>query len=565
MALILGRAAAPVSRPSTSRRRASTPRYSHGFERRTSDPGCSLSTKASRAQCATASADAPDGSRWCDEFTTLTHAPSAALRLALALPAPHARNFFAAKSYLPSASDWCEIVAQRAQILERQAARRSRFRDTLCAGRDSDTAELFGMLGSRTVRGGVAKLLLYTSESAVRLASRGIRQVAAADATWSFAAGAPGCPHANCSCFFLPTLCEGTATLASSHGVAWGRRGHRDAAEEGTGYRVQGHHDAAEEERDTPELSWPLSLRRAMHVALALEARLPRLQPSLEAEVRALLDKRVRHPPADAAPAAAAAAPPPTTIGMHIRRGDACETMGSAPVVGVTDLDAPRRCYPLSAYLKAAHEMRRLYRASHVLLATDSAEVVERIRRVGRDFTWEWIDVDRGAVGGGEGHNLGKPPSARRYIEHRAEARDPANALVVASLLADLKLLSRADVVVGTSRSFVTVAAQLLVWARSGVLPPIISLEGDPVYALLHVRGRFWRRGEDRGWFPCTYARPHTAARCFSCLNLTVGRSGDGGVCMDESFAARALGVSIRACVDEVGRACAAGDHSVLD
>ena len=207
--------------------------------------------------------------------------------------------------------------------------------------------------------------------------------------------------------------------------------------------------------------------------------------------------------------------------------------------------------------------MRRLYGASHVLLATDSAEVVQRIRRAGRDFTWEWIDIDRGAVGGGEGHNLGKPPSARRYIEHRAEARDPANALVVASLLADLKLLSRADVIVGTSRSFVTVAAQMLVWARTGVLPPIISLEGDPIYSLLHVRGRFWRQGEDRGWFSCAYARPHTAARCFSCLNLTVGRS--GGVCMDESFAARALGMSKRACVDDGGRACAEGDHSVLD
>ena len=49
---------------------------------------------------------------------------------------------------------------------------------------------------SRTVRGGVAKMLLYASESAVRLASRGVRQVASPDATWSFALGAPGCPHA---------------------------------------------------------------------------------------------------------------------------------------------------------------------------------------------------------------------------------------------------------------------------------------------------------------------------------------------------------------------------------
>ena len=519
MALILGLATAQDSRPSMLRHAASTPTSSRGCEQQTSAPGYSRSTKI------------------YDEFAALTHAPSAALRAALALPAPHARNFFAAKSYLPSASDWCEVVAHRAQILERQAARRRRFRDALCAARDSDTSEVSGMLGSRTVRGGVAKLLLYASESAVRLASRGVRQVASPDATWAFARGAPGCPHANFTCFFLPTLCDGTPpAVASTHGVAWGRRGRPE--------------DTA------PELSWPLSLRRAMQVALALEARLSRLQPSLEAEVRELLERRVRHPPA----AAAAAAPTPT-IGMHIRRGDACETMGSAPAVGVTDLDAPRRCYPLSGYLKAVHEMRRLYGASHVLLATDSAEVVQRIRRAGRDFTWEWIAVDRGAVGGGEGRNLGKPPSERRYIEHRAEARDPANALVVASLLADLRLLSRADVIVGTSRSFVTVAAQLLVWARTGVLPPIISLEGDPIYSLFHVRGRFWR-GEDRGWFSCAYARPHTAARCFSCLNLTVG---GGGVCMDESFAARALGISNPACVDDGGRACAEGDHSVLD
>ena len=121
------------------------------------------------------------------------------------------------------------------------------------------------MLGSRTVRGGVAKLLLYASESAVRLASRGVRQVASPDATWAFARGAPGCPHANFTCFFLPTLCDGTPpAVASTHGIAWDRRGRQ---------------------KDTvPELTWPLSLRRAIHVALALELhkvteRVPRLFP----------------------------------------------------------------------------------------------------------------------------------------------------------------------------------------------------------------------------------------------------------------------------------------------
>ena len=68
---------------------------------------------------------------------------------------------------------------------------------------------------------------------------------------------------------------------------------------------------------------------------------------------------------------------------------------------------------------------------------------------------------------------------------------------------------SQADFLIGTSRSFYSMAAALLMWARRGTLPPIISLEGDPLHQLLHVRGPFWQRKRDRGWFPCAPSRPN--------------------------------------------------------
>ena len=105
-------------------------------------------------------------------------------------------------------------------------------------------------------------------------------------------------------------------------------------------------------------------------------------------------------------------------------------------------------------------------------------------------FFWYWLELDRARIGGDGAQNLHVPPERRKYIEHRAERGDAANGMLVASLLADLRLVSQADAVVGTSRSFVTHAAQLLIWAP---LPcqkcPLTYHPAPPllIWAPLHV------------------------------------------------------------------------------
>lgn len=231
---------------------------------------------------------------------------------------------------------------------------------------------------------------------------------------------------------------------------------------------------------------------------------------------------------------------------MHIRRGDACETFGGyAP--GPTDLDAPRSCYHLSQYVAAARKLRRLYgAASTIHLVTDSPTVLASLREY-PDFEFRWVDFERATVGGTEGSNLGTSSAAQRtYIEHRAARASTAHGLIVHSALADLRFLAQAELLVGTSRSFFTTAALLLMLARLGTLPPVLSLEGDPLHQLLHIRGPFWDVRRDRGWFPCAYARPHMDLSCLACLNASASESGDS-TCVDASFVRAVLGTRAEA------------------
>jgi hypothetical protein len=68
-------------------------------------------------------------------------------------------------------------------------------------------------------------------------------------------------------------------------------------------------------------------------------------------------------------------------------------------------------------------------------------------------------------------------------------------------------------VLVGSSSHF-SIAAHLLMWARSGVLPPAINVENGSVIAqLMHLRGPLWQLLEGQpkdaiDWRPATGA-PH--------------------------------------------------------
>eukprot|EP00966_Prymnesium_polylepis_P273952 6328645-Prymnesium_polylepis.1 len=298
--------------------------------------------------------------------------------------------------------------------------------------------------------------------------------------------------------------------------------------------------------------------------ALALEARLHSgLQPHTKQKVAALLRQRRVQLVGGGAARNASEGTPGEALGMHVRRGDACETLATPALRGPTDLDAPRRCYALLDYVDAARTMARLYGVRKVLLLTDSPRVVARLR-VFDEFEWHWLEIDRARIGGKEHANVGVPPARRVYVEHRAAQADEANEAMVHSLLADLRFIARASHLVGTSRSFVSHAAQLLIWARSGLLPPVVSLEGDPLHTILHSRGRYWSDAatEDRGWIPCAYAWPHADAQCIECLNATASQRG-ADRCMHPSFlhaiSAGAGGRRRRRCVDSIGAPCSLG------
>ena len=445
-----------------------------------------------------------------------------ALRLALHPPPPQ-RHFFAMSTYLPNADRWRrqrQLPKQHRQHARLRRAIRARFCD---ARRPVDTSQLRDVLGSVRIKGGPLKYLIYASEHAVSLMARGRRQGAQSETPWLYARGVRGC-HGSWTCFFTPSLCaSGGKGSPLNQSV------------------VPGELELKAKAMGT-ELQWPGALIRAMHVALALEARLEYgLQPATRLSVERLIHaRRVRNRAAGPSPLRGA------IIGMHVRRGDACETF-EGYTDGPLDLDAPRSCYSLHEYVAAARQLRHIYGTSSVVhLITDSAEVAAMVRTYS-DFEWRTLEFDRDAVGRGT-PNLRVSASGRVYIEARAQASDPANEQIVHSALADLMFAAESAVFVGTARSFVSKAVILLMWARTGVLPPTISLEGDVLHSLIHTRGPFWsldgltggrsREINDHGWIPCVYALPNINAHCFPCLEPPHGMLGPGGVdrCMDHSF-----------------------------
>lgn len=450
-----------------------------------------------------------------------------AMRLALQVPPP-GRHYFSTSAYLPNAARWHRhrrLAQQRRQHAKLRRAVRARLCD---ARRPLDESQLHDVLGSARVKGGPLKYLVYASEHAVSLAARGLRQGARSSTPWMYARGVRTC-HGSWACFFTTSLCSAETVKAVNQSAAT-RGGLLELQPSALG----------------TELQWPGALIRAMHVALALEARLELgLQPATRRVVNRLLQaphvhNRLHNRGAEPARAHGA------IIGMHVRRGDACETFDGY-AAGPLDLDAPRSCYPLDEYVSAARQLRRLYGTSSVVhLISDSAAVTAMLSAYS-DFEWRTLDFRRNVVGRGT-PNLRVGARQRVYIEVRAQEADPANEEIVHSALADLAFVAEAAVFVGTARSFVSKAAIMMIWARTGVLPPTISLEGDVLHSLLHTRGSFWSFDSlsgaqqpainDHGWIPCVYALPRVPGHCIPCLPPPHGMAGPSRVdrCMDQSF-----------------------------
>ena len=147
-------------------------------------------------------------------------------------------------------------------------------------------------------------------------------------------AGSPGCAAASWTCFFRESLCseepnrpEGVAPSALLDSTTPSGFITSSSVPSGFGFADFNFETEA-------ELEWPQSLRRAMATSLVLESRLHRgLQPGLQRQVQTLLSRRAVQPrnvsrasPQDAGHTGALRRDP-GAIGMHIRRGDACETL----------------------------------------------------------------------------------------------------------------------------------------------------------------------------------------------------------------------------------------------
>ena len=343
-------------------------------------------------------------------------------------------------AYLPSPRYWCEL--NHSALLRKQQEVRQAGHFRRCSAGLSNSTEAVGLL-TYPNRGGVAKNLVYLAESAARGVDNGWVQFVPPGTSWDFARGVHRCADSEgtFTCFFRPTLCEVSAKAGPS------TEPHCDDC---GGLPRGGRLPRYDWGRFEP---WPQSVVRGMYYALALEARiLTGLQPWAEERVEAILRS------ATSLTERTMGVSPQLTrsIGMHVRRGDACETYNISAL-------SQRRCFRLDAYVAAARYLRSLYgdQYSKILLVTDSEQVLQEATTFS-DFTWQTVRYDRAAVGGKQGANLGtKTRSERLYIEDRAAAGDPANEQLVISMLAELRFISGADLFVGTSRSFVSLGACL--------------------------------------------------------------------------------------------------------
>lgn len=417
---------------------------------------------------------------------------------------PHPQ-YFDAYEYLPplSALKLCRAANDSTNLQRLQAY------ESLCSPRSTDSRGAQGIISGGHPPG---KTLLELSEDAVALAARGLRQTVGPDQRWIFASACNG----NWSCLFT-NYC---------HVLQHGRRSPSFGVKlDHADFLVEGF----------PLLSLERAYNRGLMIAFALEAQVIHgPHGRLARRVEALLEPVQRH-----------------SIGMHVRRGDACETFVRPSAAWESGHVGPmqRPCYALVSYVAAARRLRERYGKQYrnILLMTDSADVIEETSNFS-DFSWQFLSYNRKVVGGDDRTNLNTSSRQQRvYIEDRARLASANNVdsttlpgqgmfdseEVLATELADLRFVSSASMFVGTSRSFTSLAVQMLMWAARGNLPPMISLSGPPLHSMLKIRGGcgdwggvnpassprqttiqslYWR------WYPCAYAhQPGLCARGAVC------------------------------------------------
>ena len=203
------------------------------------------------------------------------------------------------------------------------------------------------------------------------------------------------------------------------------------------------------------------------------------------------------------AAAAAETGAPRLAIGVQVRRGDACERWAEqAEETEGSGSRGGRPCFRAVAYVRAARYLvaalgeremarsgiRRRRRETAVrspsrppwlLVATDSPVVISELRAAIRPGEFEVLHTGgpRGAGWGGATEKSNGGQTKDDFIEARNDRGLVQRAPLVASLFADLELLSRADAFVGTASSWTSRVALLAIMGERGVLPPFVMVD----------------------------------------------------------------------------------------
>ena len=180
------------------------------------------------------------------------------------------------------------------------------------------------------------------------------------------------------------------------------------------------------------------------------------------------------------------------TIGMHVRRGDACNRFardgeawraGAAARSKAQAVTGPmvsglRPCFSVRSYMRAAEALRERYGARRIVLATDSNAVVTEMGRQSSraGFDLDFVIYDRQGVGGAENATVGlRPKQAEALFIEKRSGVDVK--LTYESFRAELALLAEADSFVGTAVSIISVLALLCIIGSTGQLRPYILLD----------------------------------------------------------------------------------------
>lgn len=165
------------------------------------------------------------------------------------------------------------------------------------------------------------------------------------------------------------------------------------------------------------------------------------------------------------------------------------------PFVTDTQISQKRPCFGAADYLKAARELlaanasnvpphELLHEPPQLLVASDSPAAISELRAAfahPREFEITSAQGGRGAGWGGaaEGANMDKAreEARRQFIETRNGAGLVDRSQALASLFADLEVLSQSDAFVGTAASWTSRLIFLAIIGEAGGVPPFIFLD----------------------------------------------------------------------------------------